>query len=65
MRGIRSITGRIRWQLNLAKLSVRPEVWITHLKPGNEAAIMEELRAAAPDWTLGVLQQGQVIELAG
>ena len=47
----------------LAKLSVRPEVWITHLKPGNEAAIMDELRAAAPGWALGVLQQGQVIEL--
>jgi ribonuclease BN (tRNA processing enzyme) len=47
----------------LGKLSVRPEVWITHLKPGNEAAIMGELRAAAPEWALGVLQQGQVIEL--
>ena len=49
----------------LTGLSVHPEVWISHLKPGNEAAIMEELRAAAPDWTLGMLRQGQVIELAG
>jgi ribonuclease BN (tRNA processing enzyme) len=48
---------------DLDKLSVHPEVWITHLKPGNEAAIMGELRAAAPEWALGVLQQGQVIEL--
>lgn len=48
----------------LTGLNVHPEVWITHLKPGNEAAIMEELRAAAPHWTLGVLQQGLVIELA-
>jgi ribonuclease BN (tRNA processing enzyme) len=48
----------------LGALSVRPEIWISHLKPGNEAAIMEELRVAAPDWTLGVLRQGQVIELA-
>ena len=47
----------------LGALSVRPEIWITHLKPGYEAAIMDELRVAAPDWTLGVLQQGQVIEL--
>lgn len=47
----------------LAGLSVHPEVWITHLKPGNEAAIMDELRVAAPDWDLVALQQGQVIRL--
>ena len=49
--------------MTLQDLRVRPEVWITHLKPGNEAAIMDELRAAAPDWTLTALQQGQVIVL--
>lgn len=47
----------------LGMLSVRPKVWITHLKPGNEAAIMNELRAAAPGWGLEALLQGQVIEL--
>jgi len=47
----------------LGGLTVHPEVWITHLKPGNEAAIMDELRAAAPSWNLKALQQGQVIEL--
>ncbi len=47
----------------LQDLHVRPTVWITHLKPGNEAAIMEELRAAAPDWMPAALQQGQVIVL--
>ncbi|OYW38403.1 MAG: 3',5'-cyclic-nucleotide phosphodiesterase [Hydrogenophilales bacterium 12-61-10] len=47
----------------LAGLSVHPEVWITHLKPGNEAAIMAELRAAAPAWDVTALQQGQVIRL--
>ncbi|MFO7542469.1 MAG: 3',5'-cyclic-nucleotide phosphodiesterase [Thiobacillus sp.] len=47
----------------LQDFRVRPEVWITHLKPGNEAAIMEELRAAAPDWSLTALEQGQVIDL--
>ncbi|NDP48993.1 MAG: 3',5'-cyclic-nucleotide phosphodiesterase [Sulfuriferula multivorans] len=47
----------------LQELRVRPTVWITHLKPGNEAAIMDELQAAAPDWTLTALQQGQVITL--
>jgi ribonuclease BN (tRNA processing enzyme) len=47
----------------LQSLSVQPEVWITHLKPGNESAIMDELSAAAPDWKLRALQQGQVIVL--
>ena len=47
----------------LEDLRVRPEVWITHLKPGNEAAIMDELRNAAPDWAPTALQQGQVIVL--
>jgi len=47
----------------LQMLSVRPEVWITHLKPGNESAIMNELREAAPGWGMEALLQGQVIEL--
>jgi ribonuclease BN (tRNA processing enzyme) len=47
----------------LQNLKVRPEIWITHLKPGNEAAIMNELRAAAPDWGVEALLQGQVIEI--
>lgn len=47
----------------LGMLSVGPEVWITHLKPGNEAAIMNELREAAPGWGVEALMQGQVIEI--
>ena len=47
----------------LARLTVEPDVWITHLKPGNEAAIMNELRAAAPGWGVETLLQGQVIEI--
>jgi ribonuclease BN (tRNA processing enzyme) len=47
----------------LQDLNVRPKVWITHLKPGNEAAIMNELREAAPDWDVEALVQGQVIVL--
>jgi len=47
----------------LQALSVRPEVWITHLKPGNESAIMNELRETAPGWGVEALIQGQVIEL--
>jgi ribonuclease BN (tRNA processing enzyme) len=47
----------------LQMLTVAPEVWITHLKPGNEAAIMNELREAAPGWGVEALIQGQVIEI--
>ncbi|MDA8128578.1 MAG: 3',5'-cyclic-nucleotide phosphodiesterase [Betaproteobacteria bacterium] len=47
----------------LGRLDVRPEVWITHLKPGNESAIMNELRASAPGWGVEALLQGQVITL--
>ena len=47
----------------LKDLKVRPEIWITHLKPGNESAIMNELREAAPGWGVEALMQGQVIEL--
>lgn len=47
----------------LQELGVRPEVWITHLKPGNEAAIMNELRAAAPGWDVKALLQGQMIDI--
>jgi ribonuclease BN (tRNA processing enzyme) len=47
----------------LAGLQPAPEIWITHLKPGNEAAIMAELRAAVPDRSLQALVQGQVLEV--
>ena len=49
--------------LDLQELQVRPQVWITHLKPGNETAIMNELHAVASEWRLTALQQGQVIAL--
>ena len=49
--------------IELRGLTARPHVWITHLKPGNEAAIMNELRAAAPEWGVEALVQGQVIDL--
>jgi ribonuclease BN (tRNA processing enzyme) len=47
----------------LRLLSVQPEIWITHLKPGNESAIMNELREAAPGWGVEALMQGQEIVL--
>ena len=47
----------------LAQLKIKPQVWITHLKPGNEDAIMKELQSSAPDWNLQAAWQGQVIEI--
>ena len=47
----------------LKRLAIAPAVWITHLKPGNESAIMNELRAAAPAWRIEALMQGQLIEI--
>jgi ribonuclease BN (tRNA processing enzyme) len=62
-----ALASKHHWPDSLAselhELRVRPQVWITHLKPGNEAAIMDELRAAAPEWPLTALQQGQVFTL--
>ena len=49
--------------IELSGLNLRPQVWITHLKPGNEEAIMQELRASAPDWPLQRAWQGQTIEI--
>lgn len=49
--------------VELAGLRVWPDIWITHLKPGNEAAIMNELRAATPDRGVEALMPGQVIEI--
>ena len=46
----------------LGRLKIRPRIWITHLKPGNEASIMAELRRTIGDRELGQLVQGQVIE---
>jgi ribonuclease BN (tRNA processing enzyme) len=46
---------------DLDRLTARPEVWIAHLKPGHEDAIMAELKLAAPKWNLRVLQNEQVI----
>jgi ribonuclease BN (tRNA processing enzyme) len=47
----------------LQAFTVQPEIWITHLKPGNESAIMNELREAAPGWGVEALMQGQEIVL--
>jgi ribonuclease BN (tRNA processing enzyme) len=48
----------------LSQLVSKPQVWITHLKPGEETPIMQELKAVAAAWNLRALRQGQVIEMA-
>jgi ribonuclease BN (tRNA processing enzyme) len=46
----------------LAHLKSHPRIWITHLKPGNQEAIMAELRRCIPGREVASLVQGQVIE---
>jgi ribonuclease BN (tRNA processing enzyme) len=46
----------------LAKLEGRPEVWITHLKPGEIELTMQEVEEAAGSYRPRMLQNGQVIE---
>lgn len=46
----------------LARLKSAPRIWITHLKPGNEAPILAELRTAIPNRDIAPLRQGQIIE---
>jgi ribonuclease BN (tRNA processing enzyme) len=47
--------------VELAQLAAQPDIWITHLKPGNETAIMAELHAAAPWRAMQALRQGQIL----
>ncbi|UCB55697.1 MAG: 3',5'-cyclic-nucleotide phosphodiesterase [Thiotrichales bacterium] len=48
---------------DLARLKHRPQVGITHLHPGEEAAIMNECREALPGWDLRQLKSGDVFVL--
>lgn len=48
---------------DLAKLKHRPEIHITHLKPGSEDSIMQECRDAITDRTLHQLYSGAVFEI--
>ncbi len=48
---------------DLPKLKHRPQVCISHLKPGEENRIMKECRAALPDWDLKQLHTNEVFEL--
>ncbi len=61
-----AIASKHHWPESLAQelthLKARPKIWITHLKPGNEPAIMEELHKCIPDREVMQLKQGQSIE---
>jgi ribonuclease BN (tRNA processing enzyme) len=46
----------------LAKLALRPEVWITHLKPGEIELTMQEIEACAASLKPRMLRNGQVFE---
>jgi ribonuclease BN (tRNA processing enzyme) len=46
----------------LAKMEGRPEVWITHLKPGEIELTMQEIEEVAGSYRPRMLQNGQVIE---
>lgn len=47
---------------DLAKYKGKAQIWITHLKPGGEAQIMQEIHQAAPAWlSVAALKQGQVL----
>ena len=48
---------------DLRKLQHRPELYIAHQKPGEEAQIMRELAELVDDRELNMLQRGQVFEL--
>jgi ribonuclease BN (tRNA processing enzyme) len=48
---------------DLKKLQHNPDIWITHLKPGAENEIFEEIRAAAPDRRLHRLVGGETFTL--
>jgi ribonuclease BN (tRNA processing enzyme) len=46
----------------LAKLKLDPEVWITHLKPGEVELTMQEIVASTPQRRARMLENGQIFE---
>ncbi len=61
-----AVASRHHWPdslaLELTQFKSNPRIWITHLKPGNEAPIMDELRRCIPGREIAPLTQGQVVE---
>lgn len=48
---------------DIEKLKHKPSLYMTHLKPGEEAMIMSEVRSALSDWDVGQLKGGEVFEI--
>ncbi len=48
---------------DLPKLKHKTKVRISHLKPGCEQEIIEQCRAALPDWDIQQLKGGDVFQL--
>lgn len=48
---------------DLAKLKHKTKVCISHLKPGCEQEIIEQCKAALPDWDIHQLKSGDVFQL--
>lgn len=48
---------------DLKKLHHKPDIYLTHLKPGAENQIVEEVKAAMPSVSLKILQSGSIFTL--
>ena len=48
---------------DLPKLKHRPQVCISHLKPGDEKTIMKECAKELPDWDLKQIKSGDIFKL--
>lgn len=48
---------------DLKKLKHRPEIWLTHFKPGDEDLIFEECVEALPDFSVNRLSGGEIFKL--
>ncbi|MDH5256490.1 MAG: 3',5'-cyclic-nucleotide phosphodiesterase [Gammaproteobacteria bacterium] len=48
---------------DLKKLRHNPDIYLTHLKPGAENQIINEVKAADPSLSLKILQSGSIFEL--
>ena len=48
---------------DLKKLKHKPEIYLTHFKPGGEQEIADEFNRLAPDFKFKILQNGMIITL--
>jgi len=49
---------------DLVKLKHRPDIWLTHFKPGKEDLIFKECLQALPDYNVRCLSGGEVFDLS-